>query len=277
MRRVLDQEVEVKEDEEAFLMAGVPPLRPRARLRGRSLTASHEATRGAVVSSTRNDASGKPHVIASIGAQLVAERSLVGGIADENVRYQVLSQRSGTFIVMLVDTSGSMVSGGRMAMAKGCVLSLLRDAYVSRDRVAMVTFGGKRPVLAVPPTQSPALAAELFKRVKIGGRTPLVGALRMAWDVARQAKDMPVLFVVFTDGIYSKRFDADPEGQIRRFGALARAAEDRILVVDTETKDGRTNADLSRDLARLLGADYRQLDELRVENLRSAIEETLAR
>jgi hypothetical protein len=52
-----------------------------------------------------------------------------------------------------VDASGSMGARRRMAEVKTAVLSLLLDAYQRRDRVGLITFGGHRAELALPPDQ----------------------------------------------------------------------------------------------------------------------------
>ncbi|MFX5521589.1 VWA domain-containing protein, partial [Acinetobacter baumannii] len=50
--------------------------------------------------------------------------------------------RTSTLVVFIVDASGSMGARGRMAASKAAVIGLLQDAYVKRDRVAVITFSG---------------------------------------------------------------------------------------------------------------------------------------
>ena len=58
----------------------------------------------------------------------------------KKIRYQSRRQ----LVVFVVDASESMGEGTRvrMAAAKGAILALLRDAYVTRCRVALVVFRG---------------------------------------------------------------------------------------------------------------------------------------
>ena len=65
---------------------------------------------------------------------------LAVAIRDEDIREKVREKRIGTFLLFLVDASGSMGAQNRMTASKGAIMSLLLDAYQKRDRVAMVSF-----------------------------------------------------------------------------------------------------------------------------------------
>ena len=43
-------------------------------------------------------------------------------------------------MIFVVDASGSMAARDRMSAVSGATLSLLRDAYQRRDKVAVITF-----------------------------------------------------------------------------------------------------------------------------------------
>ena len=51
-------------------------------------------------------------------------------INSKDIRIKVRGKRTGSFIVFVVDASGSMGVGKRMSAVKGAILSLLSDAYV---------------------------------------------------------------------------------------------------------------------------------------------------
>lgn len=80
-------------------------------------------------------------------------------IRRQDIHTKVREKRMGHFLVFLVDGSGSMGAQKRMAAAKGAVMSLLLDAYRMRDLVSVVVFRKKEASLALPPTNSVALAA----------------------------------------------------------------------------------------------------------------------
>ena len=57
-----------------------------------------------------------------------------------DVRRAVREGREGNLVIFVVDASGSMAARDRMAAVSGATLSLLRDAYQRRDKVAVITF-----------------------------------------------------------------------------------------------------------------------------------------
>ena len=63
------------------------------------------------------------------GERLMLER--------QDLRQKVRERKVGNLIVFVVDASASMDAEQRMAATKGAILSLLQDAYVRRDRVAV--------------------------------------------------------------------------------------------------------------------------------------------
>jgi magnesium chelatase subunit D len=60
-----------------------------------------------------------------------------------------------------------------MVATKGAVLSLLRDAYVKRDRVGLIAFRDTMGEVVVPPTGSASQAAMQLTWLASGGTTPL--------------------------------------------------------------------------------------------------------
>ena len=62
----------------------------------------------------------------------------------DDVRRAVREGREGNLVIFVVDASGSMAARDRMAAVSGATLSLLRDAYQRRDKVAVITFRQQR-------------------------------------------------------------------------------------------------------------------------------------
>ena len=110
-------------------------------------------------------------------------------VQPSDLRQAVRESKRGRLLLFVVDASGSMAGQRRMALAKGAVQALLRGAYTSRDRVALIAFRGERAALVVPPTTSAILAGQRLAALPTGGRTPLAAALQLAdQTLARQAR-----------------------------------------------------------------------------------------
>jgi Mg-chelatase subunit ChlD len=230
--------------------------------------------RGKCVGAQRENTSGKPHILQTVIAQATSANGLGGEIDEDNLRWQVLRRRAGTNMVFLADSSGSMLAQRKIEAAKGCVLSLLQEAYVCRDTVSLITFGGSEAKVVLSPTSSPELAYEQLKYLPAGGKTPLIDALAKGQRLMENCRDMPTLFVIISDGKYSRKGIADPEQELRNFGEAAYRANAKILVIDAEKK-GVFSLGAAKKLADQIGAIYKPIEELRADTVRSAVDSVL--
>lgn len=189
----------------------------------------------------------------------------------DDVRRAIRVGREGNLVVFVVDASGSMAARDRMAAVGGASLSLLRDAYQRRDKVAVITFRADGARLVLPPTTSAHLAARRLARFDTGGTTPLAEGLLAARDVVtrERARDRPrrPLVVVLTDG----RATAGPDPVRRSHLAAARltAGGTAAVVIDCETSYVRLG--LAAELAVHLGAPVLRLEQLRADVLAQAV------
>ena len=120
----------------------------------------------------------------------------------DDVRVKRYKSKAGVLFCFVVDASGSMALN-RMRQAKGAVQHLLQQAYVHRDRVALLAFRGSECELLLPPSQSVELARRSLDVLPTGGTTPLAAALLGTIDVARQARTRGIMQCValfLTDG-----------------------------------------------------------------------------
>jgi len=242
--------------------AGAPGRRSRARNRT-----------GTVVSATAEQASGHGvHVFGTLLASAARQRGPGRprpGIDD--VRRAVREGREGNLVIFVVDASGSMAARDRMSAVTGATLSLLRDAYQRRDKVAVITFRQDQARLLLPPTSSVYIASRRLARFDTGGKTPLAHGLQAARDVVVREKVRDrarrSLVVVLTDGRATG--GPDPLGRTRVAAARLVAEGATAVVVDCETSYVRLG--LATQLAEQLAAPSIQLAALRADNLTALV------
>lgn len=241
---------------------GAPGRRSRARNRTGSVVG---------VSDTA-DAGDGIHLFATVLA--AANRSTGTGAlrpGPRDVRRAVREGREGNLVIFVVDASGSMAARDRMSAVTGAALSLLRDAYQRRDKVAVITFRADGAQVLLPPTTSAHIAGRRLARFDTGGKTPLARGLLAARDlVARERvrdRARRPLVVVITDGRATG--GPDPLGRTRTAAALLVAQKATSVVVDCEKSYVRLG--LAGELADALGAQLLQLDELHAEQLGRAV------
>lgn len=189
----------------------------------------------------------------------------------EDVRRAVRIGREGNLVIFVVDASGSMAARDRMAAVSGAALSLLRDAYQRRDKVAVITFRADRARVVLPPTNSAHTAARRLAGLDTGGTTPLAEGLLAARNVvirerARDAARRP-LVVVLTDGRATA--GSDPLRRSRLAAESLAAEGAAAVVVDCETSYVRLG--LAVELAGRLRAPVLRLEHLRADCLAQAV------
>ena len=156
----------------------------------------------------------------------------------QDLRQKVRRRRTGTLIVFVVDASASMDAEQRMQATKGAVLSLLRDAYVRRDKVALVVFSGRIARVALSPTSSVDLAEARLQRLTVGGTTPLTHGLVAGLKLVRteRLRDSNVypLIVLISDGRGNiSLFGEEPLVEAQRIAEQIGHEHIRTLVIDS--------------------------------------------
>ena len=245
-----------------LVVPGVGEGAPGRRSRARNRT-------GTTVSSTTEPEEGHGvHVFATLLA--AARRQQRPGRPrpqPDDVRRAIREGREGNLVIFVVDASGSMAARDRMAAVSGAALSLLRDAYQRRDKVAVITFRAQEAAVLLPPTSSVHIAGRRLARFDTGGKTPLAQGLLAARDVVvrEKARDRArrSLVVVLTDGRATG--GPDPLGRARVAAARLVAEGAAAVVVDCETSFVRLG--LAEQLAVQLGAPSVRLSQLRADAL----------
>ncbi|OCB37331.1 hypothetical protein A5676_18020 [Mycobacterium malmoense] len=244
--------------------AGAPGRRSRAR----------NATGSVVAAADGGDTGSGAHGLHLFATLLsAAERAGAGPLrpGPDDVRRAIREGREGNLVIFVVDASGSMAARDRMAAVSGATLSLLRDAYQRRDKVAVITFRQREARLLLPPTSSAHIAGRRLARFDTGGKTPLAEGLLAAREliVREKARDRArrALVVVLTDGRATA--GPDPLGRSRAAAARLVAEGAAAVVVDCETSYVRLG--LAERLAHHLGAPAVRLEQLHADSLTRAV------
>lgn len=217
-----------------------------------------------VRSATRRASGGKVAVDATLRAAAPFQAARRAGesphkkrvrITTDDLRYKRFKRRSGMLFIFAVDASGSMALN-RMAQAKGALTRLLQQAYLRRDKVALLSFRGERAETLLAPTRSVELAKRLVDAIPSGGATPVAVGLLRALEIARiaRAQGQPqALVVLFTDGRANAGLRAAGaeaiRDELRQLGARLRTEGVRSVVIDTKSRflaggEGKALADL---------------------------------
>ena len=202
-----------------------------------------------------------------------AERAGAGPLRPQpdDVRRAVREGREGNLVIFVVDASGSMAARDRMAAVSGATLSLLRDAYQRRDKVAVITFRQRRGAGAaaadlVGAHRRPAAGPVRHRRQDAAG-AGAAGRARAGGAGEGAGPGPAPLVVVLTDGRATG--GPDPLGRSRTAAARLVAEGAAAVVVDCETSYVRLG--LAGQLARQLGAPAVRLEQLHADELTRAV------
>ena len=174
-------------------------------------------------------------------------------------------RRPGRIVLFVVDASGSM-GPTLTGVARRVALGLLEDAYLRRDRVALIAFRERGAKQVLPPTDRPERVHDAMGALQFGGTTPLSAALRLSRATlarAAAAGARPVL-VLISDGrgnvgsTPGRPVRADVEVAARELCAT-RGLATLLLDATEEGADERP----ARRIAHLLGATRVSLWRLR--------------
>src|SRR6266540_2098656 len=219
-------------------------------------------------------------------------------LEKRDLRQKVRERKVGNLIVFVVDASASMDAEQRMAATKGAILSLLQDAYVRRDRVAVVIFKNRTAEVVMRPTSSVSLARRRLERLSVGGTTPLTHGLMAGYKVVKTEllRDPTIrpLLVLISDGRGNiSMFKEEPLVEAQKVAALIDAEEIDALVIDSARDYSHLPSvqHLARvapmyqtyainacaDLAERMGAHYYGLYDLSRDEIATAVERELGR
>ena len=182
-------------------------------------------------------------------ATLRAKRS--ARLEARHLRYRRTRGDGAVLHCFVLDCSGSMLAGERLARAKGMLVALFDRAYRERAEIALVCFGGGHAQVRRQPGAAHWFNERWVAPIGGGGGTPLaLGLARAGTVLARAARRRPSQrrwLWVLTDGRTNERPDAP-------------SSADEVVVVDFE--DGAIRAGRCELMARDWGAQYVKADAL---------------
>ncbi|MFD3460763.1 VWA domain-containing protein [Nocardia fluminea] len=246
---------------------GAPGRRSRARTRtGRTVRPDTDPSTGLHLLGTVFAAAPKQFERGRLSGPLALEA--------EDLRGAYREGREGNLVVFVVDASGSMAARDRLTAVTGAIVTLLRDAYQRRDKVAVISVRGSEAELVLPPTSSVDIAVRRLAGMRTGGKTPLAAGLQKAREViarehVRDPRRRPML-VLLTDGRATG--GTDPLPRARAAARLLAAQGHTAMVIDCER--GMIRLGLAAELARDLRARYMRLTELTGENVADVVRAT---
>ncbi|MFM0043461.1 VWA domain-containing protein [Paraburkholderia sediminicola] len=125
-------------------------------------------------------------------------------LCAEHLRFVREAPRGGVLHCFVLDCSGSMLGGQRLALAKGLLSALFDRASTSRAEAALVCFGGAGADLRFGPAVPRWWNERWLRPVGGGGGTPLASGVRQAAQVlVRSARRKPTQqrwLWILTDG-----------------------------------------------------------------------------
>jgi magnesium chelatase subunit D len=201
-------------------------------------------------------------------------------IRKDDFRIQRLARKCGSLLIFCVDASGSMALN-RMGAAKGAAMTILKEAYKSRDQICLIAFHDDTADVLVPPTRSMTLAKNRLEGMPCGGGSPLalalMTAMRTGLNAIKVKQDVGrVVLVLLTDGranvpMYVSMGEEAPEAAIdsikggvsrkflkeevlavaKKLGALS---DFNLLCIDTE--DQFVGTGIAKELTKVALGNY---------------------
>ncbi|MBD3315300.1 MAG: VWA domain-containing protein [Chitinivibrionales bacterium] len=205
-----------------------------------------------------------------------ADRPLI--VLPSDFREKVRETRTGSTILLLVDTSTSMGLNRRIERARGACLSLLKQAYSKRDTVGLITFHDRYVTTILPPTRSVERAHRLLPLITTGGKTPLAQAIEAVVTYAsglrsRDRDCIPVVALFSDFRPTQSQGGGDPAEEVFRIAYRASYEKLRFLIVDSEC--GFVRLGYGKKLCDILDGTYIHTNDEDNESVASGIRQIL--
>jgi magnesium chelatase subunit ChlD-like protein len=189
---------------------------------------SRSHRRGDSGSDAGSNSRGKPGTRIAWPSTLAAMRA--APLRAEHLRFVHETPRGGVLHCFVLDCSGSMLAGQRLALAKGLLVALFDRARAARAEVALICFGGADADVRFGPAVPRWWNERWLRPVGGGGGTPLTSGVRRAAQLLeRSARIKPA---------QQRRLWILTDGRTRDEPARPRDADD-VVFVDFERETVR--------------------------------------
>ena len=202
-------------------------------------------------------------------SELQNNSSLAIQIKAPDYRRKEREKQVGGHYLFVVDASGSMAARKRMEAVKGAIFSLLQDAYEKRDKVGLIVFRKEKAELVLPFTGSIELARRLLEHLPTGGKTPLAGALELAYrtceQVLRRSPTEKIDVLIVTDGRATYGETDNPVNEALAWGKAFIDLPVGILILDTEQDFIRLG--IAKELMQAMRGTYYSIDTITADTV----------
>lgn len=157
-------------------------------------------------------------------------------VREDDVRVNVRIARASKLIAILLDSSGSMASREKMAIAKGIARKIAEISYTRRNLLSLLVFNNNEAKVLVGPTKKYEEVINSIEKIPTGGKTPLPSALFKLLTLARTAKrkNFIVHAILITDGKANVPLFSTVENDIRTLCNSLRKERVNIDIYDTK-------------------------------------------
>ncbi len=196
-------------------------------------------------------------------------------IKKSDLQRKVREHRIGNTLIFLLDASGSLRANQRMAALKGTIFNLLSEAYVKRDKVALIAFRDDSVDLALPVTGSMDLANRRLKELPSGGNSPIAEALIYAKRYIEsnqiKSRESKYVLIFLSDGrANASSFSDAPVDDAKKVAKTLATTKIKKVFIDYES--GKIRLGLMKQLAELATAEFVYVDGLSEENLMETVQ-----
>ena len=187
-------------------------------------------------------------------------------LSFRDIQFRDTVSRGSVPIIIALDTSRSMGVFQRMQTAKNISRSLITSAYISRSRVALITFSGTAGEIATNYTRNLSSIENLIDAVDIRGRTPLPHALMLANGLSSEEfrKNGRGIAMFLTDGRGNVSISGNMKQEIEDFSTELGKTSD-VYMVHSSKGSQRFLPTFNDTIARCSGGRVINLAELEHE------------